>query len=49
MTNITDQQRREVAGRLRKLKPWSAEGDIEVDEVLTAAIVARCKKLAGVE
>ena len=33
---ITDQQRREVAARLRELKPWSLEGDIEVDKVLTA-------------
>ncbi len=36
MTDITDQQRREVAARLRELEPWSAEGDIEVDKVLTA-------------
>ena len=33
---ITDHQRREVAERLRKLKPWNTEGDTDVSEVLTA-------------
>ena len=36
MTTITDQQRREVAARIRKLEPWSTEGDIDVGVVLTA-------------
>ena len=36
MTIITDQQRREVAERLRKLTPWNTEGDTDVGEVLTA-------------
>ena len=49
MTHITDNQRREVAARLRK-------GDEEtgvplvIDGVArTSALVARCKRLAGVE
>ena len=48
MTNITDQQRREVAERLRK-------GDKEtgvplvIDGMAALDLVARCKRLAGVE